>query len=55
MMMAEAIQVALSRKNKRYWMTYKKRSRKATFPRMQAEWGSRGGIIINKLMLKTQT
>lgn len=54
MMTAEAIQVALSRKNKRYWTSYKKRLRKVTFLRMQAEWDSRGEII-NKLMPKTQT
>jgi hypothetical protein len=51
--MVEAIQVAMSRKSKRYWMSYKKRLRKATFLRMQAERDSRGGII-NNLMPKTQ-
>lgn len=54
MMMAEATQVALSKKSKRYWTSYKKRSKKVTFLRMQTDWDSRGEIIINKLMPKTQ-
>lgn len=41
MMTAEATQVAMSRKSKRYWMSYKKRLRKVTFLRMQVEWDIR--------------